>query len=103
MLSIRGDEVFTRKSPRLELKGLRDTHSSKPSHLFVPYNQMLLFIEVSWSLNCVLGRRGSEVTARPFNPVVAAAGLALRRQKILEAVETICFSHYLLNLQAPDN
>lgn len=64
---------------------------------------MLLYIEVSWSPACVLGRRGSEVTARPFNPVVADVGLALRRQKILEAVETICFCHYFLNLQAPNN
>lgn len=98
MLSIREDEVFTRKSPRLDLKGLRDTRSSKPSHLLVPYNQMLLYIEVFWCPACVLGMRGSGVTARPFNPVVAAVGLALRRQRILETVETICFSHYLLNL-----
>lgn len=48
---------------------------------------------------CVPGRRSSEVTASSFSPVVAAAGLVLRRQKILKAGETVCFSHYLLNLR----
>lgn len=61
------------------------------------------FTEISWCPACVQERRGCEVPARSFSPMAAAASLALRRQKTLEAVETICFSHYPLNLRAPDN